>query len=83
MKAALSLLGVLFVALAAITTPAQAQSYPWCAYYGGRFGGASNCGFSTFQQCLATISGIGGYCQPNTTYVPPPGRHRHYHAYPY
>ena len=83
MKAALSLLGVLFVALAAITTPAQAQSYPWCAYYGGRFGGASNCGFSTFQQCLGTVSGIGGYCQPNTTYVPPPGRHRHYRAYPY
>jgi uncharacterized protein DUF3551 len=82
MKAALSLLGVLFVT-AAITTPAQAQSYPWCAYYGGRFGGASNCGFSTYQQCLATVSGIGGYCQPNTMYVPPPSRHRHDRAHPY
>jgi hypothetical protein len=23
--------------------------YPWCANYGGRFGGASNCGFSTWN----------------------------------
>jgi Protein of unknown function (DUF3551) len=34
--------------------------YPWCANYGGRFGGASNCGFSTWNQCMATVSGIGG-----------------------
>lgn len=34
----------------------------WCAYYRT---GSTNCGFSTLQQCRATISGIGGYCQPN------------------
>jgi hypothetical protein len=82
MKVALSLFGVLFIA-AAIGTPAQAQDRPWCAYYSGHFGGASNCGFSTYEQCLATISGVGGWCQPNTMYVPPPARHRHYRAYPY
>jgi Protein of unknown function (DUF3551) len=82
MKAALSLFGVLFVA-AAISTPAHAQNRPWCAFYSGHFGGATNCGFSTYEQCLATISGVGGWCQPNTMYVPPPGRHRHYRAYPY
>ena len=80
MKAALSLFGVLFVT-AAIGTPAHADG-PWCAYYDGHFGGASNCGFYTYQQCLATISGIGGWCQPNTMYAPPPARHRRYRAYP-
>jgi hypothetical protein len=24
-----------------------------------------NCGFATIQQCLATISGVGGICTPN------------------
>jgi hypothetical protein len=42
--------------------------YPWCALY-GRFGTqATNCGFSTYQQCLATISGVGGYCARNPRY---------------
>jgi hypothetical protein len=49
--------------------------YPWCAEYGGRSFGAENCGFVTFQQCLATIAGNGGFCKPNpwyTPYPPPP-----------
>ncbi|HEY2526870.1 MAG TPA: DUF3551 domain-containing protein [Xanthobacteraceae bacterium] len=70
------LLGLL--AGAALGTPAQAQNYPWCAYYSGRSGGGTNCGFTTFEQCLATVSGIGGFCQRNTQYVPPPGPHRTY-----
>ena len=54
---------------------AQAQPfpydpYPWCAVYSGRSGGASNCGFSTWQQCMATVSGIGGFCEPNQFYNP-------------
>jgi uncharacterized protein DUF3551 len=44
--------------------------YPWCAVYGGRMGGSSNCGFSTLQQCMATVSGIGGSCEPNQFYNP-------------
>lgn len=74
MKTALCLFAVVF-GTALIGTPARAQNYPWCAFYTGPFQ-ATNCGFSTYQQCLATISGIGGYCQPNTTYVPPPVRRR-------
>jgi Protein of unknown function (DUF3551) len=64
---------------------AEAQNYPWCAYYGGDAdGGGTNCGFTTFQQCLDTVSGIGGFCQRNNLYQPPPGPHpptrvnRHY-----
>ena len=43
--------------------PASALPYdphPWCPVHCGRFGGASNCGFSTWNQCMATVSGIGG-----------------------
>jgi hypothetical protein len=46
--------------------------YPWCAVYGGRGGGASNCGFLTIQQCRDTVSGIGGFCAPNQFYNPRP-----------
>ena len=80
MKFALGLLGVL-IATAAIGKPAHAQNR-WCAFYSAPFY-ATNCGFSTYEQCLATVSGVGGYCQPNTMYVPPPVRHRHYRPYPY
>jgi hypothetical protein len=83
MKTVLCLLGALIVTTA-VGTPAHAQNYPWCAYYSGRgFGGATNCGFTTFQQCLATVSGIGGFCEQNTQYRPPPGPHRRYRAYQY
>ena len=48
---------------------AQAQNYPWCAQYSLR-GGPRNCGFVSWQQCMATVSGIGGYCEPNAMYRP-------------
>lgn len=53
--------------------PAKAQNYPWCAQYSTRDG--STCGFTTFQQCMATVSGIGGFCIQNNTYVLPLGLH--------
>ena len=50
----LGLVGALMV----LGTPAQAQNYPWCAQYSGRaLGGAQNCGFVSFAQCMATVSG--------------------------
>jgi hypothetical protein len=56
--------------LAGNASPASAETYyPWCARYGSDMGGASNCGFSTLEQCLATISGIGGFCERNPFYV--------------
>jgi hypothetical protein len=44
---------------------AEAREYPWCAYYDWS---TYNCGFVSFRQCLATISGIGGWCQRNPRY---------------
>lgn len=66
-------LGII-MAMYAIGTPVRAQNYPWCAQYTGGMGG-TNCGFATFQQCLATVSGIGGFCTQNPQYRPPAGSH--------
>jgi len=44
--------------------------YRWCTVYDGEEGGASNCGFLTIEQCKATVSGIGGFCEPNQFYNP-------------
>jgi hypothetical protein len=37
----------------------------WCSYY---FKGGSNCGFHSYGQCMANLSGIGGSCSPNPGY---------------
>jgi Protein of unknown function (DUF3551) len=79
MKASTFVVGILLVG-GIFTTGAQAQNYPWCAHYGGGGfgGGAQNCGFTTFQQCQEDISGMGGFCERNTQFVPPPGPHGRY-----
>jgi hypothetical protein len=74
MKLMFLMLGIVAVTSVGGTT-AQAQNYPWCAYYGGQMGGSSNCGFVSFEQCMATLSGMGGFCDRNTQYVPPAGPH--------
>jgi hypothetical protein len=74
MRILLFIAGV-FVAILFIEKPAEAQNYPWCAEYGGTPSGPTNCGFVTFQQCLDTVSGIGGFCVRNNLYQPPPGPH--------
>ena len=58
-----------------LITPSKAQNYPWCAIYSGYDDGGTNCGFTTFEQCMATARGLGSNCQPNTQYQPPPGPH--------
>ena len=37
-------------------------------YSGGNSGGGRNCGFSTIEQCRGTVSGMGGFCEPNLFY---------------
>jgi hypothetical protein len=67
---------LMVIILATLTVPMMTASpahaevyYPWCAYYSGRDGGgATNCGFVSWSQCMATVSGIGGYCGPSPRY---------------
>ena len=35
----------------------------WCAQYGSP--GGTNCGFYSFEQCQAALSGNGGFCTRN------------------
>lgn len=46
----------------------HADPYKWCAQYGLRDDLGTNCGFVTYNQCRATISGVGGTCVPNPFY---------------
>jgi hypothetical protein len=70
-----AILACIVFAAAMLTTAAPARAeepYAWCAIYsGGRDGGGTNCGFVTWAQCMATISGIGGICQENPDYPSP------------
>jgi len=71
MRLSLLLVAALVAGLAGLAVPsaASAREYPWCAVYGGSMSGSSNCGFTTRQRCLATVSGIGGSCEPNQFYT--------------
>jgi hypothetical protein len=67
------LTATLFIAATSLSetaTPAQsAGSYPWCAiYYTIDSNGTPSCSFDTRQQCMETISGIGGFCVENQYY---------------
>ena len=70
--------GLALVATSQIAT--QAEAFPagprYCAQYKG---GAENCGFYSFNQCLAALAGNGGICSRATmqteirTYYTPRG----------
>ena len=64
MRIALLTLGVA-VAIIGVDARALAQNYPWCAIYAKD--GDSHCAFSTQDQCMATVSGIGGFCVANAS----------------
>lgn len=65
------ILAAFVVLAAAAPSTSHAVEYPWCAQYGAAGDGGRVCGFSTFQQCLETISGIGGFCDRNLLYTGP------------
>ena len=54
---------IAFAALSLSTTGARADG-SWCANYGTGHSGI-NCTYTSQQQCLASVSGIYGFCTPN------------------
>ena len=79
----LSVLILLFIAAVlpgeSVAASAQSARYPVCAiYYGLDANGTPSCTFDTREQCMETISGIGGFCIENQYYqgatVRPPRR---------
>ena len=56
--------------LPTLSTPVRAGiEYPWCAQYSdGDMGGGRNCGFVSYEQCMQTSRGMGGFCERNLFY---------------
>jgi len=51
---------VVFLALLGmVLTVTSAEAGAWCANYRR---GVSNCGYSSYAQCFATVQGLAGYC---------------------
>ena len=80
---------IAFAALSLSTIGARADG-SWCANYGTGHSGI-NCSYKSQAQCLATVSGIYGFCTPNpypgtgygrggTGNFAPAGRSRAYRA---
>jgi len=68
----LALTVLALVAASAAPGPAAAAfNLPWCAQYFDR-SDIRSCAFYTYQQCRATISGIGGFCIQNPWVQPLP-----------
>jgi hypothetical protein len=58
--------------------PARAETdpYKWCAIYSGNaIDGSKGCWFTTLEQCNATVTGLSGFCLPNTFYNEPAATH--------
>ncbi len=59
---------VFLLAIGSTVDTARADPYRWCAEYGGRGGGGTQCTFVTFEQCMWSVSGRGGFCRHNIYY---------------
>jgi uncharacterized protein DUF3551 len=62
--AAVIALAVVLAGVVAAPETARAQYAPWCAQYGAQTG-SYDCSYYTFEQCMATVRGVGGFCQQN------------------
>jgi len=76
----------LLVAVVGAAPSSFAQSpydYPWCSVRGGwSGGGGQSCYYTSYQQCMATLSGIGGTCIRNPWFHGPEVRiERRFHRY--
>ncbi len=60
------------VVLLAGGAQAQPSPYRYCAVTTQDDVQFADCTYSTFQQCLATISGLGGFCRENPRYFATP-----------
>jgi hypothetical protein len=68
-----------FTTVMTIQPAANAAPYwPWCSQYFSR-GTSHACAFSSWEQCMDTVRGIGGYCYANPYLAPPAGSARSSH----
>jgi hypothetical protein len=69
MRLMLIALAVMAVVIGDTRPGAAREWYPWCAQYADR-SSITECGFTSFEQCLATVRGVGGSCIQNWRPVP-------------
>jgi hypothetical protein len=76
--AALALASVVTIAPSVVDA---APYWPWCSRYYHPRGGSISCAFVSWEQCMDTVRGVGGYCYRNPYPAPAPDRpaksHRH------
>ena len=66
---------ILVVAFLTAAGTGHAEAAAWCAWYDPY---TYNCGYYTFEQCLATVRGAGGYCARNVYDYGTPAEPRRY-----
>ena len=79
MRRSLFILAGLAALAGMMPAPSQADPYAWCAQYSEHAGGGRNCGFVSLRQCQATVSGSGGFCEPNPRYTGARAPQRRHH----
>jgi hypothetical protein len=62
-----------------ISNAQSPYSYPWCSLGGAKDSNALSCYYTSWEQCRATMSGIGGLCVTSPYYhaQPSPLKPRH------
>ena len=68
----LAFVALMLLTMAAFAPRPAAAAYnlPWCAnYYDSN---VIACSFTSFEQCMASVSGVGGLCTQNILYPPRP-----------
>jgi hypothetical protein len=70
----LVLLSTALMGPAELASAQSPYSYPWCSRQTTKEGGTTSCYFTSYQQCMTTISGIGGWCYQSPYYHAPSAR---------
>jgi hypothetical protein len=71
MRSQMFSLAIVSATLIWVPAPASAQSaysYPWCSRQTAGKSDTTSCYFTSYAQCMTTISGIGGWCYQSPYY---------------
>ena len=65
-----------FMGATELATAQSPYSYPWCSRQGSYDSVTTSCYFTSYQQCMRTLSGLGGYCFERPYYHGPAAKVR-------
>ena len=63
---ALGAFGLAAMLVTGCSNPAR-YGAPWCTNFAD--GGVNECSYRSYEQCMGTVSGVGGICTRNPSYV--------------